>query len=287
MSARYDTTNADGDAPAITRVVARDGTEIAYWNLGGNGRPLLLVHGTASDHSRFRPLLPHLRPHVTVHAIDRRGRGASGDAAEYRAVREFEDVAVVVDSIASASGSSVDVYGHSYGGFCAFGAAHFTSNIGGLVLYEGWAPVKPEMMALPSEVEQRLNAVLAKGDPEGLLVMFLREVVKMPEQAIDARRTLPSWSASVAAAHTILREMRAAAGAETAFDHEEAAKVRVPVLLVTGADSPDTIRDNPEMVTAALPNARLLVLEGQQHAADILVPEDFANHIVAFLRDIR
>ena len=93
-----------------TSVVSRDATEIAFWT-SGCGPPLVLVHGAPADHTRWRPLLPYLEPHVTVHAIDRRGRGASRDAAEYRLEREYEDVAAVVDAVA-ASGQRVDVYGH-------------------------------------------------------------------------------------------------------------------------------------------------------------------------------
>jgi pimeloyl-ACP methyl ester carboxylesterase len=38
-------------------------------------------------------------------------------------------------------------------------------------------------------------------------------------------------------------------------------------------------------VAAALPDARIVVLEGQEHVADVLVPEVFARHLLAFLRD--
>jgi pimeloyl-ACP methyl ester carboxylesterase len=98
----------------VTRVVSRDGTEIAYWT-SGDGPPLVLVHGAPADHTRWRPLLPYLESHATVHAMDRRGRGASGDAPDYHLAREFEDVAAVVDAVAEASRSAVDVYGHSFG----------------------------------------------------------------------------------------------------------------------------------------------------------------------------
>jgi pimeloyl-ACP methyl ester carboxylesterase len=91
-----------------TSVVSRDGTEIAYWT-SGYGPPLVLVHGAPADHTRWRPLLPYLEPHVTVYALDRRGRGAGGDAPRYRLEREYEDVAAVVDAVAAASGARVDI----------------------------------------------------------------------------------------------------------------------------------------------------------------------------------
>ena len=82
--------------------------------------------------------------------------------------------------------------------------------------------------------------------------------------------------------HTITREFRAFF--DDTFDPEQAAKITVPVLLLVGADTPDELKDDPETVAAALPDARIVVIAGQQHLADVLVPEVFAQHVVAFLR---
>src|SRR3712207_8086243 len=99
-------------------VTSVDGTSIAYWR-SGEGPPLVLVHGTAADHSRWAPVLPAFEQRFTVYAIDRRGRGGSGDSGDYAIEREFEDVAEVVDSL----GESVNLLGHSYGALCALEAA--------------------------------------------------------------------------------------------------------------------------------------------------------------------
>lgn len=40
-----------------------------------------------------------------------------------------------------------------------------------------------------------------------------------------------------------------------------------------------------ETVAAALPDVRIAILDGQQHIAMDLIPEVFAKHVVAFLRD--
>jgi predicted esterase len=165
------------EEPTVTRVVSRDGTEIAYWT-SGDGPPLVLVHGTTADHTRWAPVLKYLEPIVTVHTMDRRGRGGSGDAAEYDVVREFEDVAAVVDAVAETSGSAVNLLGHSFGGFCAFGAAMLTSNIRKLVLYEGWPAPNPE--AIPPALQERMDALLAEGERERVLEAFFREIVRMP-----------------------------------------------------------------------------------------------------------
>ena len=261
----------------LTRVSSVDGTEIACWTTG-DGPPLVLVHGTTADHTRWAPVLPHLERHFTVHAIDRRGRGASGDAADYTVEREYDDVAAVVDAVASQAGSAVDLLGHSFGGLCAFGAATRTSKVRRLVLYEGWPTPHPEARSLPADVKQRMDALLAAGDREGALEVFFREIVQMPDADFATYRALPAWQARIAAAHTIARET------EQRFEPELAARVTVPVLMLVGAESPDELQGDYETVAAALPDARVGILEGQQHIAIDLVPEVFAQRVMDFLR---
>ena len=268
----------------MTRVESRDGTEIAVWS-SGQGPPLVLVHGAVADHTRWRPLLPHLEPHVTVHAMDRRGRGASGDAAGYAIEREFEDVAAVVDAVADASGSAADLYGHSFGGLCAFGGATLTAGIGRLVLYEGWPPADARARELPPGVGERLDALLAEGNRDAVVETMFREVVLMPEAEIAALRAQPAWPARVAAAPTIVRELRAIP--QVPFDPGQAARIAVPTLLLTGSDSDDPFAADLATVAAALPDARIGVLDGQRHVADILAPELFAQRLLAFLGERR
>ena len=76
--------------------------------------------------------LEELERQFTVYAMDRRGRGGSGDSADYELRREAEDVAAVIDSI----GGCVNVLGHSHGALCALEAALLTAQLRRLILYE-------------------------------------------------------------------------------------------------------------------------------------------------------
>jgi pimeloyl-ACP methyl ester carboxylesterase len=262
----------------VTRTISRDGTEIGYWT-SGEGPPLVLVHGGLGDHTRWDALRPHLEPHATVHAMDRRGRGASGDAPDYDITREFEDVAAVVDAIAADAGSTVDVYGISFGGFCALRAASLTSNIRRLALYEGWPPVPEEIVASASLVE-RLEAVLSDGDREAVLEAAYRDLLGLTDDQLDELRAQRAWPARIAAAHTIPRELRLSS--EAAFDPDQAAGVTVPTLLLVGSEGPDW---KPEAMVEAMPDARVAVLRGQGHLADLHAPELVAAELIAFLRE--
>jgi pimeloyl-ACP methyl ester carboxylesterase len=270
------------DQPIVSRVVSRDGTKIGYWS-SGQGRPLLLIHGGIGDHTRWDVLRPYLEPHFRVHAMDRRGRGASGDGPEYALEREYEDVAAVVDAIAEDSGSTVDVYCSSYGGLCAFGAAPLTSNIGKLALYEAWPVPDPAPLGPPAGFLERVEALLASGNREAAIEAGYRELLGLTEEQLDEVRAQPSWPARVAAAHTAPREIRAFQ--EITFDRSQAAKITVPTLLLTGSESPDVY--HPEIVRDAMPDARIAVLEGQEHIADLLAPGIVAEQLLAFLRASR
>jgi pimeloyl-ACP methyl ester carboxylesterase len=112
-----------------------DGTDIGVRRFG-RGPALGLVHGTTGDATRWAAALPFLAPRVTVYAMDRRGRGASGDTDRYSLDPEAQDVAAVVEAAAHAVGAPVDLLGHSFGVTCALEAARITDGVRRLVLYE-------------------------------------------------------------------------------------------------------------------------------------------------------
>ena len=264
-----------------SHVQSVDGTRIAVY-ISGEGRPLVVVHGTTSDHTTWRLVLPFLEPHVEVHVVDRRGRGHSGDSEDYDLGKECEDVAAVVEAAAAASGSPVDLLGHSYGGNIAFRTAARTANIHKLVLYEGWpAPNVAHRLVRPSLLA-RLEMLLADDRPEEMLVTFYRDIVLMSDEELTTLQASPTWPARVAAAGTVPRELRAFG--EHAFDPATAARIDVPVLLLVGENSPDEIKADPEIVAAALPDARVRVLAGQAHLAHLTAPEIFADEVWSFLR---
>jgi pimeloyl-ACP methyl ester carboxylesterase len=273
-----DAATAPATTPVETRITSRDGTEIACFT-SGDGPPLVLVHGTTADHARWATILGLLEPHATVHAIDRRGRGASTDGPTYTIEREYEDVAAVVDHVARVSGEKVDVMGHSYGGVVAYGAAGLTDNVRSLVLYEGWPAPDPSGMHAPAWVQDRMEQLLATGEPEAALELFMREVAGIREEEFAVYRTLPAWPRRVAAAHTILREETGV----PAFDPGSAAALDLPVLLLVGSDSPPSIKNGYETVAEVLPRARVEILEGQQHIAIDMIPEEFTRRVVDFL----
>ena len=213
----------------LKSVESPDGTVIGC-HVAGAGPPMVLVHGTSADHTRWASVIPQLAARWTTYAVDRRGRGASSDAEPYAVESEFADVAAVIDAV----GEEVDVIGHSYGAVCTLEGALRTSQIRRLVLYEPPLPVGIDIY--PPGLIERLEALLAAGDREGVVTTFLREVVRMPADELDAMRRDPSWAGRLMAAHTIPRELRIADDYEP--DFARFATLSVPTLLLVGGESP-------------------------------------------------
>ena len=264
----------------MDKVLSSDGTPIAFWR-SGRGRPLVLVHGTAADHSRWQSVRGLLEDHATLCAVDRRGRGQSGDAEDYDLGREVEDVVAVVDTVADEWGEPVDLLGHSYGAFIGLDVARRTPNLRRLALYE--APVVMSDAVYPAGFAPRIERLLAEDRRDEVVALFFREVVRMPEDQLSAFRQLPAWPARVAAAHTILREARATTSFR--WEPESFAALSVPVLLLSGSVSPAFLRTATAAQADALPDVRVTVLEGQAHTAMDTAPELFADAVISFLSE--
>lgn len=256
------------------RVQSPDGTVIGC-HLSGAGPPLVLVHGTAADHTRWKPVLGMLAARFTTFAIDRRGRGSSSARDPYAIESEFADITAVIDSI----GAEVDVLGHSFGAVCCLEAAIRTTHVRRLVLYEPPLPVGLEIP--PPALLGRLQALSDAGEHDAVVSMFLREVVRMTPSEIDLLRAEGSWPARVAAAPTIPRELRIADTYTPAFDRY--ATLQMPTLLLCGGDSPPFLTEPTRRLRRAICGSRLTAMAGHQHVAMNPAPELFARHINDFL----
>jgi pimeloyl-ACP methyl ester carboxylesterase len=92
------------------------GVDLATWDLGGDGPPLLLAHATGFHGRCWLPLAPSLTERFHVWAYDHRGHGSSGHApdGDYRDWARFvDDCLAVVDRLGLPQPWAA---GHSLGG---------------------------------------------------------------------------------------------------------------------------------------------------------------------------
>ena len=255
-------------------VTSTDNTPIACEQHGG-GSHLLLVHGTATIRAQWAAIFEQ---HFTVTAMERRGRGDSGDAPGYAIEREFEDIAAVVKAL----DGPVLLFGHSYGALCALGAAMLTERLAGLILYE--PSFSEDGPLYPPEQIAGIEKLVAAGDGEAAIVALMSGIAAIPLHEIEQMKASPSWPKRVATARTIPRELRA----EQSYRLPVARihKLSLPVLLLLGGDSPKELARGTQRLQEILPNARTVVMPGEQHTAMYTNPDLLVTAVRAFSREI-
>jgi pimeloyl-ACP methyl ester carboxylesterase len=102
----------------------------------------------------------------------------------------------------------------------------------------------------------------------------------MPEEEMELLQTSADWESRLAAAHTLPREL---ADADYVFEPDRFRDLRVPTMLLMGGESPEFLRRPTQLLQRALPDARLVVLEGQQHIAMVTAPDLFLRELIGFL----
>lgn len=219
-------------------------------------------------------MFPLLASRFTVCAMDRRGRGASGDNPDYSLSKEAEDVAAVVNS----RPEPVFVFGHSYGGVAALEATFLTTRIARLMLYE---PPLHEPVGNNLIVAAKVEELIKKGDLENAFVTFQTEIVKQSPEEIARMKARPTWAGLVATIGVHPRQMRALAAYR--FDASRMKTVTMPTLLLIGeATASPYAKQSINALQSSLPNPTLVVLERQEHNAMDGGRDVLAKAIIAF-----
>jgi len=256
----------------MDKVTSRDGTPIAFDRLG-DGPPVIVVCGAMCDRALMRPTAEELAKHFTVFNYDRRGRGDSRDTTPYAVEREIEDI----DALVTEAGGTASVYGHSSGAGLVLHAAAHGLPIAKLVLHD--PPYAPdgdeEARRISREYGENLKTMLSEARCGDAVELFMT-LVGMPQEMVEGMRHTPRWAQLEAMASTLAydSEVMGDIGRDGTIPVDQARRVTVPALVLTGgADYPWMI-DVGRRLADAMPNGRHRVLEGQEHAVppEVLVP---------------
>lgn len=90
-----------------------NGVQINFVQISASGRPIVLLHGTASEWQSFSPLIPVFSQNFRVFALDLRGHGGSSWIPEkYRLLNYAEDIKCFLEKHIR---QPCILYGHSLG----------------------------------------------------------------------------------------------------------------------------------------------------------------------------
>ena len=258
---------------------------LPYFRDAGSGPGVVCLHSNASTSTQWRALMDLLAPRCRVLAPDLFGAGRGAPWPTDRSVTLRDEVARLAPVFATA-GSPLSLVGHSYGGSVALMAALAQpERVRAVAVYE------PTLFSL-LEQEQA-----AHPDGEGI-----RHAVAAAAAALDAGDT------SAAAEHFIDYWMGAGAWKRVPADRQapiaaSMANVRGwagaltteptplaafrgfdrPVLYMVGARSPASSRGVARLLTAALPNVRVVEFPELGHMGPVTHPEVVNAAIAAFL----
>jgi pimeloyl-ACP methyl ester carboxylesterase len=244
---------------AFATVTSADGIMIAV-ERAGEGPPVILVGGAFNDRSTVAGLAAVLSADFTAVTYDRRGRGASGDSDSYAADREIDDLAAVI----SYAGGPAGVFGHSSGAVLALEAAARGLDITKVAAYEPTYVIEGTRPRPGDDLAGRLRALLDHGDRDGAVALFQAEVVGLPGEIIDGMRGSPVWGWFTGLAHTLPYDV-IVCGPGMRLPAGRLSGITLPVLAIGGGASPPWLPAAARAVADAVPGARYVTLDGQDH----------------------
>lgn len=251
---------------AVTRRLAFAGRHLAYHD-GGEGQPLLALHGHFGRGRTWARLARRLAPRWRLVAPDQRGHGRSSRTPDYDREGYVADAARVIEALDLAPAV---VLGHSLGGINAYQLASRHPQLVRAVIVED----------APAEFPQRPDLHLWDGRPFASLAE-LQAAVPEPTLWESAFEDDDGWR-FLFDPDDMNRSRRQAAGdfwADwLAGDH--------PVLLLHGLESDTLATPLAREMARRRPSTRLVEFPGAGHTIHDDDPEGFALAVASFLDEL-
>ena len=262
-----------GSAPEPVLIANGTTGDGLHYEISGQGRAVVLVHGTALDLRVWDPQMPALRPRFFVVRYDQRSHGES--AMQTRRSRAYEDLGNLLDTLGI---SSVSLVGLSSGAAVAVDfALAYPRRVEKLVLVaptvNGYAPT--ERPAWQGELAQAVRA----GDADRAALLFANSPLMTLQDSGSARfvrqivlENVKLWRDTIGPPQPLeppawgrLRELR------------------VPLLVVVGANDVADVRHVADSLTAAVPQAQQVLVPDVGHIVNVAAAGSFNDLLVHFL----
>lgn len=251
-----------------------------YYQVVGQGRPLLLLNGIMMQTRSWAPFLPGMQgagiQPILVDLLDQgQSQAMEGD---YPIALQAKMLLALLDHLGY---PQVDVFGTSYGGEVALQLAVLApSRIGRLLLANTVAYTN----AWLKEIGEAW--ILAKDNPEAyyattIPVIYSPDFYHRRASWMAGRKQLLTTTA-FASADFQDRMTRLTRSAESHDVREELHKITCPVLVVASAQDHITPPEMQEDLVSRLPNADLLLLPKTGHAAFYERPDLFMAILTGF-----
>ena len=258
--------------------VARVNGADLYFELTGDGRPLVLLHAGICDGRMWDGQFDALARRYRVLRYDRRGFGQTTQGAEV-----FSHVEDLAGLLSHFDLGRVTLVGCSQGAKIALDyALKNVTQVAALVLVSPAVSGLKYRAEFPPRQVRALEEAEGSGDAARVNEVELQIWVDGPHRApgdVD-----PAVRGLVAEMN--LAALGASAGEEVPSGinaAERLGEVRVPTFVVAGdLDTPRTL-EAAEALASGIPGARLVVMEGAAHLPNMERPEKFNRLVLEFL----
>jgi pimeloyl-ACP methyl ester carboxylesterase len=258
-----------------------------YYEIHGGGEPVVLVHGSWVDATRWRLVVPGLAESFRVLVYDRRGHSRSERPDAPGSVDEdADDLAALLETLDLAPAHVVT---NSYGGNIALRLATRRPEIfRSLSCHEpplwGLLEGDPEMQVILRRGARSLDAVgrrIADGDHEGAARQFVEEVAFGPG-AWENELPPEMRAIFVHNAPTYLDELQDPR--QLRIDVDALSHLELSVLLTQGSESRPTFPGVIDRLLELIPRASRETIDGAGHAPQLTHPERYAEVVTRALR---
>ena len=266
-----------------------------YLDWGGEGAPVLALHGLASSAHWYDIVAPMLRDRFRIIAPDQRGHGQTTQANEgYGWHSVASDAVGLLDMLEI---EKAIVFGHSWGGNVAVGlAAHYPERVSALVMIDGGF-FSPQM--LPGATWEAFSQRLSPRDVSGTRAEFLSRM---------SGQLAVCWNAEIerivqtmvyeqdGQIYDILRPENQAQVIRAMWDDPASElwpKIECPALIVPAGPSPErantdfarTRKRMVELAAAGIPNSRVHWVADTIHDIGYHRPGELAGVILEFVEE--
>lgn len=257
-----------------------------YYEVAGKGFPLVLSHAAFLDSRMFDALWKPLADHFRVIRYDMRGYGRSSPAQGPLCRRA--DLAQLLAHLGVAQAHLV---GSSNGGEISLDLALEQPGLAASLTLVDATPSGFELQGEPPRYMLEMFEAMQRGDVERASELQIRVLLdggqREPEQVDPELRKKALEMARI----FIAQKTSFVADSQPVDPLDPPAvtrleEVKCPTLIVAGSlEHPEILRAADEMA-ARIPNARKVILEGSAHVPSYEQPDEFARHLLKFLREL-